>query len=32
MIVAAIVAATSYAWEKRSGVRPPLTADAPQQA
>jgi DHA1 family inner membrane transport protein len=32
MIVAAIVAATSYAWEKRSGVAPPLTAGAPQQA
>jgi DHA1 family inner membrane transport protein len=32
MIVAAIVAATSYAWEKRSGVTPPLTAGAPQQA
>ncbi len=30
MIVAAIVAATSYAWEKRSGVTPP--AANPQQA
>jgi MFS transporter, DHA1 family, inner membrane transport protein len=32
MIVAAIVAATSYAREKRSGATPPLTAGAPQQA
>ena len=32
MIVAAIVAVASYAWEKRSGVTPPLPAGSPQQA
>jgi DHA1 family inner membrane transport protein len=32
MIVAVIVAAASHAWEKRSGVTPPLQAGSPQQA
>ena len=32
MIVAVIVAAASHAWEKRSGVTPPLPAGSPQQA
>lgn len=31
MIVATIVAAASYAWEKRSGVTPPLPAGALEQ-
>ena len=32
MIVAALVAAASYAWEKRSGATPPLPAGSPQGA
>ena len=32
MIVATVVAAMSYAWERRSGATPPLSAGNPQQA